>query len=111
MKFIQELSEDSYVKEQTDKLSKLCESYTNLLGKVTQKLTEGDIANHDGPMEKELDDVKRRLDAALRGVSLVNKLPREQRKEHLKRMWGHMNRLRHQFYNLMIKLGMEKYPE
>ena len=74
-------------------------------------LKEGLIDDHNGPLEKQFDEVFQRLQAAKRGLGLANKLETPQeRKFHKARVMGNMNKIRHMLYNIQKTLGLEENP-
>lgn len=58
------------------------------------KLKEGFTDDHNGPLEKELDDMLRQIETAKKALAIANRLPRDERKAHQGKLFGFLNKLR-----------------
>lgn len=76
-----------------------------LHAKYASSLTEGLISDHNGELERQFDEIIQRLKAAHRALSLIAKLPKEQRREHKSRVFKNMNHINKMLYDIMLKLG------
>jgi anion-transporting ArsA/GET3 family ATPase len=105
MEFIRELLAEPEVDVAAleAEFAELVEQFDAIIDRTTSFLAEG-VVQDPAWWEEVLEMAMKRMDAARRGLSLVNKLKGEERKKHASRVFKNMNEIRRTISSIQAKL-------